>query len=172
MNTSLVPTTALAADVSLRSFPAVPWRDPHTVSSVELSLHIQRLEQECLEHPRSANLRTCLGLAYAMNYDVYRSMDALEAAISIDPMHFWAQMKYAELHYRLRTLLRAEEETLKALALAENPWQLSVARKQLQEVRRLRRDGARNVAWTKPLLAPMVVFSVMIVAVFVVMMWR
>ena len=111
-------------------------------------------------------------MAYAMNYDIYKSMDALDFARSIEPTHFWAQMKYAELHYRLRTLIRAEEETLKALDLAANPWQMSVARKQLQEIRRLSREGARNVAWTKPLLAPTVVLSVMMVALFVVMMWK
>jgi hypothetical protein len=41
-------------------------------------------------------------MARAMNYDVYQSMDALEEARTIDPTNFWAQMKYAELHYRLR----------------------------------------------------------------------
>src|SRR5256886_16357641 len=90
-----------------------------------------------LDNPQSADLRTCLGMAYAVNYDVYKSMDALEAATSIDPTHFWGQLKYAELHYRLRALPRAEEETLKAVDLAQTGWQLSLARRQLQEVRRL-----------------------------------
>ena len=76
-------------------------------------------------------------MAYAVNYDVYKSMDALEAATTIDPDNFWAQLKYAELHYRLRTLKRAEEETLKAVELARSPFQLALARKQLQEIRSL-----------------------------------
>src|SRR2546430_3173819 len=38
-----------------------------------------------LDNPQSADLRTCLGMAYAVNNDVYKSMDALEAATSIDP---------------------------------------------------------------------------------------
>ena len=57
-------------------------------------------------------------MAYAVNYDVYKSMDALELAVSIDPTHFWAQLKYGELQYRLRALLVAEKETAKALDLA------------------------------------------------------
>ena len=60
---------------------AVPWRDPHSVSPAELKEYIGFLEKACEEHPRSADLRTCLGMAYAMNYDVYKSMDALEAAV-------------------------------------------------------------------------------------------
>src|SRR5438309_5115452 len=105
--------------------PAVPWRDPHTVSPVELRGYIRSLEGACEQNPRSADLRTCLGMAYAMNYEVYKSMDALELAVEVEPDHFFARFKYAELHYRLRALIRAEQETLKALDLATNAWELS-----------------------------------------------
>jgi hypothetical protein len=152
--------------------PPVPWRDPHEVPAGELSTYIARLEQGCLDHPDSADLRTCLGMARAMNFEVYKSFEALEDARAIDPANFWAQMKYAELHYRLRCLKRAEEETGKALALAENVWQLGVARRQVQEIRRLSREGARNVSWTKPLVGPTVALSLMMVVLFVVMLWK
>jgi hypothetical protein len=152
--------------------PPVPWRDPHTVSPEELHGYIQRLERACIENPQSADLRTCLGMAYAVNFEVYKSMDALEAATSIDPTHFWGQLKLAELHYRLRALPRAEEETLKALDLAENAWQLSLARKQLQEIRRLIHESTRNITWTKPLTMPALVLSAMMALLFVAMAWR
>ena len=171
MSEALVATTAGIVPSPQSSLPALPWRDPHNVPQGELSAYIQRLEHACLEHPDSADLRTCLGMAHAMNYDVYKSMDALEEARSIEPTNFWAQMKYAELAYRLRTLMRAEEETSKAIELAENPWQLGIARRQLQEIRRLTREGTRNVAWTKSLVPPTIVLSLMLVAVFVVMLW-
>ena len=72
----------------------------------------------------------------------------------VEPEHFFAQLKYAELHYRLRALIRAEQETLKASELAANPWEFSLARKQLQEIRRLMREGTQKPEWTKPLKAP------------------
>ncbi len=103
MSSALVTTSAPVAKWQ-SSLPPVPWRDPHTVSPVELSAYIQRLEKACLDNPQSADLRTCLGMAYAVNYDVYKSMDALEDAKAIDPEHFWAQFKYGELHYRLRVV--------------------------------------------------------------------
>jgi hypothetical protein len=81
-------------------------------------------------------------------------------------------MKYSELHYRLRTLERAEEETLKALELAGDHWELSVARKQLQEIRRLRREGTQKPTWTKPLLAPVVLMGIMLVVLSVTHVWR
>jgi tetratricopeptide (TPR) repeat protein len=111
-------------------------------------------------------------MAYAVNYEVDKSMDALEAAVAIDPDNFWAQLKYSELHYRLRALNRAEEETRKALALAINPWQLSIARKQLQEIRALKHTCARNVEWTKPLTMPALVLSAMLIVIFATMMWK
>ena len=164
---------ALTSSSSLPSrVPAVPWRDPHTVSPDELGKHIQRLEQACLDYPQSADLRTCLGMAYAVNYEVYKSMDTLEAATSLDPQHFWAQMKLAELQYRLRALDRAEDETVKALNLAGNPWQFSVARKQLQEIRRLKRESIRNITWSKPLAVPVALFSLMMLLLFVTMTWK
>lgn len=167
MSTALVNTTPQGPQL-----PMVPWRDPQSVSPVELSDYIQGLEAACLEEPRSADLRTCLGMAYAVNYEVYKSMDALEAATALDPTHFWAQLKYGELHYRLRALRRAEEETLKAVALAQNSVQLSLARKQLQKVRKLNRSSIRNVTWDKPLTKPALVFAGIMFILFLVMVWK
>lgn len=135
----------------------LPWRDPHSVSPVRLGEHIAILEQACRQQPQSPDLRTVLGMAYAMNYDVYRSMDALEEAIRLDGSHFLAQLKYAELLYRIRTLRRAEEETLKALELAGNTWQLSLARAQLKEIRQMLRKGHERPALTRAFASPALV---------------
>jgi hypothetical protein len=111
-------------------------------------------------------------MAHAVNYDVYKSMDALEDARTVDPENFWAQLKYAELHYRLRALNKAEEETRQAMELAANPLQLAVARRQMKEIRELQHTAVRNVHWTKPLTVPTLVFSAMVAAMFVIMMWK
>jgi hypothetical protein len=171
-NALVITRSGIARAPQPSLLPRVPWRDPHTVPPEELAAHIHRLEQACLEQPQSADLRTCLGMTYAMNYDVYKSMDALEAATEIAPTHFWANLKYGELLYRLRILKRAEAQTLKTLRFAENHWQLSLARKQLQEIRRLSHDTARNVSWDKPLLAPTLVLCAMLFATVVVMLWK
>ena len=144
---------APALDRPIRPLP-VPWRDPHTVSPAELKEYIEFLEKACEEHPLSADLRTCLGVAHAMNYDVYKSMDALEGAVGLDETHFFAQLKYSELLYRLRALERAEAETVKAVNLAGNGWELALARKQLQDIRQKRREGTQRPEWNKPLKTP------------------
>ena len=171
MSTALVATTT-RLQPRADALPPVPWRDPHGVSPAELAAYIQQLEEACLANPQSADLRTCLGMAHAVNYDVYKSMDALEDARTVDPDNFWAQLKYGELHYRLRVLSKAEEETRKAADLAQTPLQLAIARQQMKEIRQLQHGSIRNVHWTKPLTAPALVFSLMLVAMFVAMMWK
>ncbi|HTP88485.1 MAG TPA: hypothetical protein VMJ34_16140 [Bryobacteraceae bacterium] len=167
----------MTAELQLRqptalSLPPVPWRDPHTVSPARLAEYIGMLEKACAENPASADLRTCLGMAHAMNYDVYKSGDALEAALALEPDNFYAQLKYAELHYRIRALIRAEQETLQAIDLARNPFELSLARKQLQEIRTLMRSGTQKPEWTKPLTTPALCLIAMFVMFSLMVMFK
>ena len=145
--------------------PAIPWRDPHSVPPEKLAEFIASLQQACAENPDNADLHTCLGMAHAMNYDVYRSMDALEAARRIEPVNFLAQFKYAELYYRIRALDRAEAETTRALELAGTNWELSLSRRQLSEIRRLRREGTQKPTWSKSLRLPFIGFVVLLMAI-------
>src|SRR5712691_3376148 len=177
MSTTLEVLRPGALEVQQASAPVrvlpVPWRDPQTVSKQELARYIGSLEAACSENPGSADLRTCLGMAYAMNYDVYNSMDALEAAVLLDGTHFFAQMKYAELFYRMRALPKAEEETLKAVNLAENGWELSIAKRQLQEIRRLIREGTQKPEWNKPLKVPtLVLLAMTVILSLIVVVWK
>ncbi len=163
LNTVLSPQTeqSLPAVASPR-LPEVAWRDLQSVQPEQLEELIASLKQACLQNPASVALQTCLGMAYAMNYDVYRSMDALEEARRIDPANFLAQLKYAELLFRLRVIDRAEEETRRALELACKPWELSAARRQLSEIRRLKREGFVRGGWMHSLKMPAVGFVILL----------
>src|SRR6266852_6460831 len=172
MTTELeVRTASLEPRLEPRRLPPVPWRDPHTVSPTELAAYIRTLEKACEENPQSVDLRTCLGMAHAVNYDVYKSMDALEAAVRLNDRHFFAQFKYAELQYRIRALHRAEEETMKALNLAETAWEQSLAHKQLLEIRRLKREGTQKPEWTKSLKVPAAVLMLMTIVLSLAVIW-
>jgi hypothetical protein len=152
--------------------PPVPWRDPHSVEPAELQHHIAVLERACAENPHNADLRTCLGMAHAMNFDIYKSMDALEKARAIEPDNFFAQLKYSELFYRLRALDRAEVETKRALDLALNHWHLALARKQLADIRKLKREGTQKPAWTKSLTGPVMMLVLMFVILGFAQVWK
>lgn len=153
--------------------PAIPWRDPHSVPPEKLKEFIAALQEACEKNPDSADLHTCLGIAHAMNYDVYRSMDALEGARRIEPGNFLAQFKYAELYFRLRALDKAMAETTRALELAGTSWEMSLARRQLAEIRRLLREGTQKPTWTKSLKAPLIGFVLLLMAISCIyMVWK
>jgi tetratricopeptide (TPR) repeat protein len=154
------------------SLPPVPWRDPHTVSAARLQDYIRALEQACADRPDSADARTCLGMAYAMNYEAYKSMDALEAACQINPSSFWARLKYAELHYRLRALPKSEEEMLHALELATSYFEAALARKHLAEIRRLMREGTVRPSLARSLATSGLVLAALSVALCLAVVWK
>ena len=129
--------------------PAFPWKDPFSVPPEKLHEIILSLKNACAKNPRNAALHTFLGIAHAMNYSVYESMDALETACKMAPQDFFVQFKYSELFFRLRLMDRAEEETSRAMALANTASEISLVGKQLSEIRRLRRNGVARPAWTK-----------------------
>jgi hypothetical protein len=56
--------------------------------------------------------------------------------------------------------------------MAANAWELSVARKQLAEIRRLKREGTQKPAWTKPLTVPMVMLVLMTVISGILLAWK
>jgi tetratricopeptide (TPR) repeat protein len=166
-------TGMLAPSLGQSRLPALPWRDPHSVPAEKLAEFIASLTEACELNPDNADMRTCLGIAHAMNFDVYRSMDALEEARRIEPGNFFAQLKYSELFFRLRVIDRAEDETTAALALAGNPWELSLARRQLSEIRQLRRKGLTRPPWTKSLKAPAVGFLLSLLGIaWMYMVWK
>ena len=62
---------------------------------------------------------------------------------------------------------------MKALNLAGNGWELSLARKQLQEIRRLIREGTQKPEWNKSLKSPSMIFLVLLVLASLAMkVWR
>jgi hypothetical protein len=63
---------------------ALAWRDPHAVPQEKLQDFIAALQLACSQCADNADLHTCLSIAYAMNHDVNRSMDALERAGCIE----------------------------------------------------------------------------------------
>lgn len=148
---------------------ASPPEPPQAVSSVALAQTIRDLEAECLANPQSADLHTRLGMAYAINFQAYKSMDALEKAVAADPLHFWARMKLAEINCHLRCLERAQEETSRALELAATSEEMEAARKQSQEIGRLNREGPRKPVPRKPLwwisLTVMLLFLLVVISV-------
>jgi hypothetical protein len=173
MTLALTPRPAATVVRAEPPFAALLPTDLTLASPAELARTIGELELACLENPKSAALWACLGIAYAVNYDVAKSLTALETATEVEPNHFWAQLKHGELQYRLRVLVHAEATTLKAETLAENPWQLSLARRQLKAIRKLTGGKSLQPDVVKPQrLVPALLFSLVILVLGLASIWR
>ncbi len=171
MSTQVVPIhNAVPAPLGVGT-AMFPWRDPHTVPVEQRKAVIRSLEQACAENPESADLRTCLALVYAVDFDAYKSLASLEDALRINPNHFFAQLKHAELWYRLRALPKAEEEAIKALNLASNTGEYQVARAQLQEIRKLINNSVARPTWNKPMLQPTLTFAAALLIAGALKLW-
>ena len=114
----------------------------------------------------SADLRMCLGMAHAMNYDVYHSLDALEDARAIDPDELLGadEVRGAPLPAAARSCAPSKRHSRRS-SLRDTPAQFGLARRQLQEIRRARSaKGVRNVTFDKPLGRPALALVLLIVA--------
>lgn len=172
MTLTVTPRAAAPAVRSDAVFASLASTDLTLASPSELAQTIADLEHACLERPASASLWTCLGMAYAVNYDVHKAIDALETATEVEPDHFWAQLKHGELQYRLRVVVGAEASTLKAETLATDARQLALARRQLKEIRKLTGGKSLQPGVEKPKrLIPTLLFTAIVLVAGLASMW-
>jgi hypothetical protein len=143
MSAVLVKTSA-RLQARLQSIPPVSLWGAQSVPLEGIREYVQTLEAACLEDSRSMDRPRRAGMVYAV--DDCKAMDAPEVAVSSP-----------ERQCRLRALVVAEEETLNAVELAQNIWQLSLAQRQLQAIWKLARDSTRSVSWERPLAIPVLV---------------
>ncbi len=142
----------LAAPDLVLGFASVLEANPNpSSSSGRLSTYIENLECAFILDPHSADICTCLGMAYAAKLDFHRSIEYLERARRIDKNHFFAQFRYAELVSRLHALPRAEKEARHALRLACSGWQFAMAHRQLKDIRRRMRSESSFARWLRKL---------------------
>jgi hypothetical protein len=171
MATELAPINNAVPARLGAGLPMIPWRDPHRVPPQQRIAVIRSLELACAENPESADLRTCLAMVHAVNYDPYKSLASLEEALNINPSHFFAQLKLAELWYRLRALPKAEEEGIKALNLASDQSEYQMARAQLQETRKLINNSLARPTWTGSMLRPSLTFAGILLIAGAIRLW-
>ena len=132
------------------------------------------MEKACQDNPESADMRTCLGMAYAMNYDAYKSMDTLETAVKLDETHFFAQLKLrpsygtgcGDCNARSR---RPSKRSNWRGTPGSFPWLASNCRLSVE----LMRNGTQKPEWNKPLRTPsLVLMGLMVVLSVVRVIWK
>lgn len=108
----------------------------------DLRAYIAALEQACSAEPGSADLQTCLGVAHSADKHYGRAKEAFERAVELNPAHFFAHFRYAELLVARGHLRVAEQRAKLAEATARTRAQRSMARRLLGAVRSARDNDA------------------------------
>ena len=91
--------------------------------------------------PHVPEARICLGLAYALTYNIYPAIDHLEAAGEIDPESFAAHYTLAKLNFHLRIPQKGYEASQRALRCITNLEQRKMLTQLLKEERAREKNG-------------------------------
>jgi hypothetical protein len=110
-------------------------------------------------------------MAHAENEALYPAKAAYEAALVLDPRHFFARLRYAELCCRVGAYPRAELEAGHALGLARNGWESAMVRRLLEEIQHGKRFEESGLAIAS-LCRPVGIFIAILAAAAVTVLAR
>jgi len=104
--------------------------------------------------PKFPEARICLGLAYALTYDLYPAMDQLEVARELEPDNFAAHFTYAKLNFKLRVPQKGYEAAQAALKCVTTIEQRKMLTELLKEEKARERNGIARPWFNKPFSKP------------------
>ncbi len=100
--------------------------------------------------PTFPEARTCLGLAYALTYNIYPAIDHLETAGNLDPDSFAAHYTLAQLNFKLRIPEKGYQAAERALPCVSTVEQRKMLTQLLREERARERNGIARPAFVTP----------------------
>ena len=111
---------------------------------------IARFEKAVACAPGFSNGYVGLGIAYAMDSQIYPAMDSFLKASEADPESFYAHFKLAQLFFKLRVPKKGYEEASRALRSARALEERRLVGQILKEERAREAGGLRRPTWEKP----------------------
>jgi len=100
--------------------------------------------------PQCAEARIFLGLANALNCDIYPALDELEKATELQPDSFAAHFTLAQLNFKLRIPEKGYAAARTALRCATIPEHRAMLTQLLKEERARERNGIPRPSFRKP----------------------
>ena len=100
--------------------------------------------------PNFPEARVCLGLAYALTYNIYPAIDQLERAGELDPESFAAHFTLAKLNFKLRIPEKGYAAASEALKCVTTIEQRKMLVELLKEERARERNGINRPAFNQP----------------------
>ena len=111
---------------------------------------IPRLERVVAVSPDYSDGFVGLGIAYAMDSQVYPALDSFEKAAEVEPSNFYAHFKLAQFHFKLRIPKKGYEEAKRALRYAATPNEKRLVAQILKEEREREAKGLARPTWNRP----------------------
>jgi tetratricopeptide (TPR) repeat protein len=100
--------------------------------------------------PNFPEARICLGLAYALTFNIYSAFDQLEKAGELDPESFAAHFTLAKLNFKMRIPQKGYEAATQALKCVTTLEQRKMLTELLKEERARERNGIARPWFNKP----------------------
>ncbi len=100
--------------------------------------------------PNFPEARICLGLAYALSYNIYPALDHLQLAGELDPESFAAHFTLAQLNFKLRTPQKGYEAAERARKCIATLEQRRMLTELLKEERARERNGIARPWFNTP----------------------
>jgi tetratricopeptide (TPR) repeat protein len=100
--------------------------------------------------PNFPEARVCLGLAYALTYQIYPAIDHLEIAGELDPQSFAAHYTLAELNFKMRIPQKGYEAAERARKCISTIEQRKMLTELLKEERARERNGIARPWFNTP----------------------
>jgi Tfp pilus assembly protein PilF len=121
---------------------------------------IAKLESAVASSPGYSDGYVGLGIAYAMDSQVYPALDSFGKAAEADPASFFAHFKLAQFYFKLRVPKKGYEEASCALRCATTTEEKRLVAQVLKEERTREAGGVRRPTWNKPFSSKSIVLGI------------
>jgi len=91
-----------------------------------------------------------LGIAYAVDSQIYPALDHLQKATELEPRNFYAHLKLGQLYFKLRIPQKGYEVMARALGCAASLQERQLAANLLREERQRESSSVKRPLWNKP----------------------
>jgi tetratricopeptide (TPR) repeat protein len=111
---------------------------------------LQCFERVVAIEPAFADGHVGLGIAYAVNYQIYPAIDHLEKAATLEPPNFFAHFKLGQLYFKLRVPQKGYEAMARALDCATSLNERRLVAQLIREEKQREKNGLARPWWSKP----------------------
>jgi tetratricopeptide (TPR) repeat protein len=106
-------------------------------------------EKAITADPTFADGHVGLGIALAVEYDIYTAIDHLERAAQLEPGNFYAHFKLGQLYFKLRVPRKGYDEMARALDCVSSLAERRLVAQLIKEEKQREKNDVQRPWWNK-----------------------